>query len=75
MQLYLASGAQTYRNVTSRKQSKPLARFIGYNLLRCKYCCEHGCRRSGIGLRSKSSLGQQIRSIKGRNIQESAWRS
>jgi hypothetical protein len=26
-------------------------------------------------LRSKSSLGQQIRSIKGRNIQESAWRS
>ena len=41
MQLHLTSGAQTYRNVTSHKQSKPLARFIGYNLLRYKYCCGH----------------------------------
>jgi hypothetical protein len=75
MQLHLGSGAQTCRNVTSHKQSKPLARFIGYNLLRYKYCCEHACRRSAISFAIKSPLGQQIRSIKGRNIQESAWRS
>jgi len=75
MQLHLATGAQSYRNVISHKQSKPSQGLLAIT------CCgtnivvsTHVVALPSV-LRSKSSLGQQIRSIKGRNIQESAWRS